>query len=100
MADTFGTGVKDVDWLPMVGAKGWVLITKDKQIRRRTLERDALTRSGVRAFVLTGDGMTGEQQAAVITKALKQMRKMLDRQPPPFIAGITREGNVSLLHPI
>jgi hypothetical protein len=28
--DTFGTGTKDVDWLPEVGARGWVLITKTR----------------------------------------------------------------------
>ena len=32
--DTFGSGTQDVDWLPAVGVRGWILITKDKQIRK------------------------------------------------------------------
>ncbi len=99
MAGTFGTGTKDVDWLPNVGAVGWVLITKDKNIRRRPLELQALTQSGVRAFVMTGDGMTGEQQAEVISKALGAMIRLLARQAAPFIARISRDGNVALIDP-
>ena len=51
--DTFGTGTLDVDWLPEVGARGWILITKDKNIRKRETELRALKQAGVRAFVLT-----------------------------------------------
>ena len=45
--DTFGTGTQDVEWLPDVGARGWVLITKDKQIRRREIQLRALRQAGV-----------------------------------------------------
>jgi hypothetical protein len=38
---------------------GWVVLTKDSRIRYRSLERDALIRAGVRAFVLTARDMTG-----------------------------------------
>ena len=44
--DTFGTGAQDVEWLPEVGARRWVLITKDKQIRRREIELRALRQAG------------------------------------------------------
>lgn len=42
-------------------ANGWVVLTKDKQIRRRTLELKALTEAGVAAFVLTAGNLRGEE---------------------------------------
>ena len=36
--DTFGTGTSDAEWLPQVGERKWVLITKDKKIRKRGIE--------------------------------------------------------------
>src|SRR5436309_3699266 len=50
--ETFGTGTQDVDWLPQVGERGWILLTKDKNIRKREIELRALKQAGVRAFVL------------------------------------------------
>ena len=44
--DTFGSGTQDVDWLPAVGVRGWILITKDKQIRKREIELRAPAPSG------------------------------------------------------
>jgi PIN like domain len=42
--------------LPVVGARGWCVLMRDKRIRYRRPERDKLTAHGVRAFVLTGSG--------------------------------------------
>jgi len=91
---TFGTGSQDVDWLPKVGARRWVLITKDKNIRKRAIEVRALVESGVRAFVFTGGGMRGEDQGIVFRTALPAILRMLARIPPPFIARVTSSGDV------
>lgn len=49
-------GTLDTDWLPIVGAAGLVVLTRDKYIRRRAIERRALLDHGVRACFLTGGG--------------------------------------------
>ncbi len=96
--DTFGTGTHDVDWLPEVGARGWVLITKDKNIRKRPLELDALRRSHVRAFVLTASGLTGEEQARVLKEAFRAMLRLLRRRrDDSFIARVTADSNVEVI---
>ena len=47
MADEgFADDVTDEEWLPVVAARGWAIITKDKRIARRPLERDAIVASG------------------------------------------------------
>ena len=71
--DTFRTGTSDVDWIPPVGERKWVLITKDQNIRKRPIERQAIRQGGVRAFVLTAHSLTGEEQAQVFKEALPDM---------------------------
>lgn len=40
--DHFSQGEQDADWIPVVSAHGWVILTKDKNIRRVCGERDDL----------------------------------------------------------
>jgi len=40
--DHFPQGALDREWLPEVGERGWVPITKDREIRYRAAEREAL----------------------------------------------------------
>jgi hypothetical protein len=39
--DHFPGDKPDAEWIPEVGGRGWVLITKDQEIRRNPLERGA-----------------------------------------------------------
>lgn len=95
--DTFGTGTRDVEWLPEVGARRWVLITKDKQIRRREIELRALRQAGVRAFVLTAGGLTGQDQARVLRDALPAMTRLLRRLATAFVARVTAGSRVEII---
>jgi hypothetical protein len=38
---------EDASWLPVVAAKGWAVLTKDKRIRRRAIEHDAIVAQGL-----------------------------------------------------
>lgn len=51
--DHFPQETRDKDWLPVVGRRGWVVLTADVRIRYRGIEIDALMRAGVRCFALT-----------------------------------------------
>ena len=46
----------DDDWLPIVGQKRLVVITRDQRIRYRPVEKRSWLTHGVRGFVLTGRG--------------------------------------------
>lgn len=95
--DTFGTGTLDVDWLPKVGEKGWILVTKDKNIRRREVEQRALHESRVRTFVITAAGLRGEEQAQLVIAALPEMLRILRRRSSHFIARITAAPTVEII---
>ena len=47
-------GESDDVWLPVIGSRRLAVITRDKRIRCRPLERRAWTDHRVRGFVLTG----------------------------------------------
>lgn len=46
----------DPDWLPIVGERGWVVLTRDKHFRTRPGERLAFVEHRVRAVTLTRAG--------------------------------------------
>ena len=94
---TFRTGTQDVDWLPHVGERQWILITKDKSIRKREIELRALHEAHVRTFVLTAAGLKGDEQARVLKEALPAMLRLLRRRSTHFIARITAESSVEII---
>lgn len=87
---------KDEQWLQYVGARNWVVLTQDDRIRFHDHERTALLHARVCAFVLTAKGLRGEENGAIIVKALPAIRRMLSKHQGPFIARITRGADVAL----
>ena len=57
--DHFAPAAPDLEWIPEIGKRGWVLITRDAHIRRNPLERAAYEAAGLRGFVVTGKEMGG-----------------------------------------
>lgn len=96
LKEHFDEGIEDIEWLSEVGRRGWVVLTKDKAIRKREIEKRRLMNSGVAAFVLTSGGLSGDEMGKVFVVALPRMLRLLKRNRPPFIATITRKGNVSM----
>ncbi len=87
--DHFPQSAPDVEWLATVGANRWVVLTKDKRIRHRVLERDAIIAAKLRVFVLASSkGLTGQQMGQMLVRNLPRMERIARKQPPPFIAGV------------
>lgn len=94
----FPQNALDADWLKAVGERNWIVVTRDERIRYRVAEKQALRRAKARAFVLTAQGdLRAEMLANSFLKALPKIRRVLETQKPPFIAKITRRGDVTLL---
>jgi len=92
----FARGTPDEDWLPFVGANGWLLLTTDSRIRYRSNEKQAVIRNNVRMFYFTTNNLSGREMAIALEKALPQIRRLFISQSPPFIASISRSGDVQL----
>ncbi len=86
-----------MEWLPKVGDRGWIPITKDKHIRKRELELSALRHERVKTFVLTAASLKGEDQARVLKDALPAMLRLLRRRAAAFVARVTAGSNVQVI---
>lgn len=80
------------------GKHNWIVVTRDERIRYRVAEKQAVRRAKVRAFVLAAQGdLRAEMLAEIFLKALPKVRRVVKQQKPPFIAKISRGGEVTLL---
>jgi PIN like domain len=95
----FSRGTPDEIWLPLVGKNRWILLTADKRIRYSFLEKRALQRNGVREFVFASGNLSGQDMAAALERALPKMQRLCHRYATPFVAAITRTGEVHLRWP-
>ncbi len=96
--DLFPQDTDDEVWLPAVGEKRWVVLTKDVRIRRDSLPRTALIEACVAAFVLVRGDVNGSVMAGAFVAAIPRMKKVLRRFDVPFIASVSIDGNVAMMH--
>lgn len=85
--DRFAPTTPDDVWLPEAGREGWMVLTRDKQIRWKANERDAVMENGVALFALSGSGRTRELADLVIA-SVAAVERFLARHPRPFLATI------------
>lgn len=91
--DYFAQAARDEEWLTHAGQLHWVVLTKDKGIRHRQVERDALIAANVRAFVLASGGrLRGQEMNEILVSRLSEMESFARDHAPPFIAGVSRSG--------
>lgn len=55
--DHFPQNALDVDWLPIVGQRGWVVLTKDARINCNTIERLTVANYNIQMFALTSQNL-------------------------------------------
>jgi predicted nuclease of predicted toxin-antitoxin system len=96
--DHFSQDAQDQVWLAEAGKRGWVVLTKDKHLRYRAVETNALMSAKVRAFVLTARGdLSGAEIGQIFVKALPRMRILCATDSRPFVAHVSRNGSVSIM---
>ena len=92
--DHFSPEALDVEWLPVVGKRGWLILTKDDAIGRRVLEQMAVAASGARVFVLYSANLTGPEMADIFVASLSSMLRFSQGNSQPFIAKVYKRGLV------
>jgi hypothetical protein len=94
-SDHFKKGEDDELILQLCGRHGWAMLTCDRKNRYRELERRTIIRSRVRQFVFSGN-LGGEQLARLLVSNYSEMRRFAREHERPFIAVVTKAGNVYL----
>ena len=72
--------VLDVVWIPEVAGRGWVILTKDKYIRRSPVEVAALRRANACYVCLSSKNMRGDEQAACLLEHWKTVDSLRGEQ--------------------
>lgn len=92
--DHFPPETADVDWLPVVSERGWVVLTKDEAIGRRPNEVAAIANAGARVFILASGNLTREQMANVFVATWGKLERFALGNPSPFIAKVYKDGKI------
>jgi predicted nuclease of predicted toxin-antitoxin system len=94
--DHFPQDTTDTEWLEQVGARGWVVLTKDTRMRTNFVEREAILGGCVGWFALARGDLTADHMGRVFRAALSRIRTVLRRFEAPIIATIRVDGGVSV----
>lgn len=94
--DHFQSGSEDTEWLPVIGQRGWCLLTTDARIRKNTLEKEAVRSNDVRMFYFSRNQLSGKEMGDALRNALPRIKELIENQPPPFTASINKKGEVTL----
>lgn len=65
----FQSDAEDVEWIPAIAARGWVIVTRDFAIQRRAAERDAWTRAEATVVMLRGEKLSAGAMAKMLLGA-------------------------------
>jgi len=82
--DHFPQTALDKDWIPIVSKQGWVILTKDKNIRRPSGEREDLVLANARVFTLTSGNISGSEMANLYIQHLAAIEQIATSERPPF----------------
>lgn len=95
LEDAFPHNTKDSDWLPEAGRNGWLVIARDKRIKTRPRERDAVIEHGVGLFVFNQKhDPTKWEYFKLLGLCLDEMERLFAETPRPFIFVIDRAGRI------
>ena len=95
--DRFAQDTLDSDWLVEAGRKRWVVLTKDKNVRRNELERIAIVNARVACFMLGRGDATAATMGRVFVEGLPVIRKALRRFHIPMAASLSLGGQLRVL---
>lgn len=95
----FKQSTPDVVWIPKVTDRGWVILTKDKNIRRPRGEREEVLTARARVFTLTSGNMTGQRMAELFVQHIAEIEQIAGTQPPPFAFAVGPEGLIQIIPP-
>jgi hypothetical protein len=90
----FPAGTEDAIWLPFVGQKR---LDPAHERQAYSLQRPGETgrdRYQVREFYFTSGNFSGAEMAALLVSAWPEMLRVCKKHRPPFIASLTKAGNV------
>ena len=88
-ADHFAGRSDDVDWIPIVAREGWPVLTRDRQIKRRQLERQAVVEGALKFFAIGSANADLATHVRLVRNHILTIKALSAWLPGPFIATLT-----------
>lgn len=93
--EKFAPACPDEEWLEAVGKQGWIVLTRDKNIRRKPNELRAFREHGVIGFVLTSGDASAADTAALVTSVYPKLIRKAKGTNPPAMFSVTLAGAIN-----
>lgn len=93
--ERFSDDIPDEDWLGVAGTEGWIVITRDKNIRRKPNEIKAYRDNNVIAFVLASGNATAEDTARLVVALHPRILRKARTIKPPAMFSVALAGGIS-----
>jgi len=91
------TDTKDVDWIGPVAEQGWVIISRDRSIARRSHERAAIEAAGAKLIAISSSEQLDNWGLLEIVLSQWRWIEARTEESGPFIFSLTRTGHQRLL---
>lgn len=93
LEDEFPHDASDAEWLREMGIRGWLVIGRDRRIRYRPAEKQAILDYRVGYFCIAQDANpTRWEYLRLIVGTLDRMEMLFATTARPFIYGIYKDG--------
>lgn len=80
----------DAVWIPRVAVAGWVILTRDKKMRRHEVERALLVQGGARWVAFTGGKLKVSEFLLFVEQWMPAVIQLLRDRPQPLIVQVNR----------
>jgi len=95
--ERFAPACPDTEWLTVAGREGWIVLTRDQAIRRKTNELQAFRDAKVIVFALASGNATAEDTASLVVELYPRiLRKACDTEAPAMFS-VTLAGGINLV---
>ena len=88
----FAPAAPDEEWLEVAGREGWVVLTRDKHIRRRPSELEAFQTHKAIVFVLASGNASAAETAELVTRLYDKIQRLAAQAQPPVMYSVTKSG--------
>jgi hypothetical protein len=95
--DDFAQDAEDAAWIPSIGARGWIVLTKDAALRRNPLEVQAMLAAKTAVYIFGNASVKGDQVARAFQIALPRIRTATRRFKVPLIGRVNVAGELNVV---
>lgn len=93
--EKFEPACPDEEWLEVAGNAGWIVLTRDKAIRRKANELRAFCEHKVIAFALASGNASAEDTAQLVVALYPRFLRKVQCAKPPAMFSVTLVGTIS-----